>query len=161
MTGGGGLRACVDDDPTVHPARGQLDCAVAGLLARGSMRPIRLPSALGTSDVMERSLPAYSCGGSAGISPASLFTPDIVHLENLGSTHGIRRRASRVNQTPPVPVIPRTPPSNGLWIATQSRANDARRNAKRPASLRTGRSTKGSLAVGQRPAIRLPPARTY
>src|ERR1700722_15393134 len=49
----------------------------AGLLAHGSQLLSGLPEAFGASvTFVGQRLTAYSCGGSAGITPASLLAPD-------------------------------------------------------------------------------------
>ena len=49
----------------------------AGLLARGSMLLSGLPETFaGFSDFVGQRLAAYSCGGSSGVSPASLLAPE-------------------------------------------------------------------------------------
>ncbi len=66
--------SCRDTPPDNGSCRG---CVSAGLLARGSRSPIRLPGRTALSQwlVDESKLAAYSCGGSAGLAPASLLDP--------------------------------------------------------------------------------------
>ena len=77
--------------PPRHPARvryvveAPVDVYVvaAGLLAHGSMLLSGLPETLaGFSDFVGQRLTAYSCGGSAGVTPASLLAPGKLNPEN-------------------------------------------------------------------------------
>jgi hypothetical protein len=62
--------------PPGHPARGSFSFVAAGLLARRSSPLSAFPVRYGTSGILRRGLTAYSCGGSAGFAPASLFAPE-------------------------------------------------------------------------------------
>ena len=69
----------------------------AGLLARGSLLLSGLPEAkVASVTLVGQRLAAYSCGGSAGIAPASLLAPGKRNPENL-DTLTYRQRGARVN----------------------------------------------------------------
>lgn len=71
---GRGRREPTETKRTTGTPRPRTYVVGAGLLAHGSQPGVRLPR-IAPSDMNERWLAAYSCGGSAGIKPASLLAP--------------------------------------------------------------------------------------
>src|SRR5215468_1832865 len=67
----------------------------AGLLARGSQLCPAFPKPSGFSDFVGQRLAAYSCGGSAGIAPASLLAPGQAKLGEPRRTHLSATRRAR------------------------------------------------------------------
>ena len=83
-------------NPPGHPARGHT-AIVAGLLACGSS-PLRPTFPTPTTSVVKKTteqLAAYSCGGSAGITPASLLAPAPIRYGEPRTRRSKRRRSTK------------------------------------------------------------------
>jgi hypothetical protein len=94
--------------PPGHPARGRIGCRgrSPGSRVVAAVRPSR--SRAGFSDFVGQRLAAYSCGGSAGIAPASLLAPD-----QAQSGEPRRLRLSMRDLSSQQGVLVRTPAARG------------------------------------------------
>lgn len=75
-------------DHAEHPVRAKDRLRLAGLLAPGSARPLRLPSQMSGQWHMERPLTGHSCGDSRGLQGFSLI-PRSLLIPSLGTKRAI------------------------------------------------------------------------